>query len=509
LKSNPELLILNASPLATNTSAYLRNSGLLIFLILCTNKLGFKLAGGEEQYLAMAKQFVNPNWIPNSFTLNEFAGTRIVFQWIVGFFLQFFEFEWVTFFARLLNFAWTSIPLALLFKRLNIGYAGVFIVTQLFVMSDQSFLGYEWIFRSFEPKSIAYIFLFYGLVNVLDEKYNRAALFLALSTLFHILVGGWFVLTLGLFLLFNKGWKTAFTMGGLYLLMLLPFAAYLFYGYFLNPAPVTDINLDSVYVYERLPHHLGIFKSLDYFVKDHLTGVIISVLAFGLGMWWLKKKQGKQKVLVQLMLIMLGINLFFVIVAWIDYQFMNSSGGLGLKFYPFRTNSLAMFILFILLFQSIHAFLKPQSFYVWTARIVTALVVLLGVVQWINNIKFHLKADDLAFDEMALYINENTEPETVFTILGVPYNSDLFSSFSRKAERENFFVHKFVAAEKFKLLEWKQRKTAYNQLRKDISYAEELKDPYALDYVLSQKAFTESSLQLVYQNSDYYLYKIR
>jgi hypothetical protein len=232
-------------------------------------------------------------------------------------------------------------------------------------------------------------------------------------------------------------------------------------------------------------------------------------LAFGLGMWWLKKKQGKQKVLVQLMLIMLGINLFFVIVAWIDYQFMNSSGGLGLKFYPFRTNSLAMFILFILLFQSIHAFLKPQSFYVWTARIVTALVVLLGVVQWINNIKFHLKADDLAFDEMALYINENTEPETVFTILGVPYNSDLFSSFSRKAERENFFVHKFVAAEKFKLLEWKQRKTAYNQLRKDISYAEELKDPYALDYVLSQKAFTESSLQLVYQNSDYYLYKIR
>ena len=65
----------------------------------------------------MAKQFINPEWISNSFTLTEFAGTRIAFQLIVGTLLQWVDFETMAFYGRLLNFALISIPLAMLFKN--------------------------------------------------------------------------------------------------------------------------------------------------------------------------------------------------------------------------------------------------------------------------------------------------------------------------------------------------------------------------------------------------------
>ncbi len=489
---------------------YLRNSSLLIFLILCVNKLGFRLSGGEEQYLAMAKQFIDPQWIPNSFTLTEFAGTRIVFQTIIGTWLKWADFETVAFYARLINYALISIPLTMLFRKLKVNYAGVFIVFQLFVMSKQSLLGLEWMFDSFEPKSIAYIFLFFALNKVLDNRYSTAVVFLALSTYFHILVGGWFFITLLIYLSVKGKIREGIKAGLLYGLLCLPFAVYLFYGYFLNPAPETNINLDQVYVYKRLPHHLGIFKRMDYFLKYHAWGVVLTILALTFGWWRLKKEKGKNmKTATSLMLIMLGINLFFVGVAWADRYLLDSSGGLLLKYYPFRTNSLATFILFNLLYSHGKKYAVswgiPRSLQI----AVLSLLIVLAVVQGINNMRRNIALPvDLAFDEMALYIKKNTDKKAVFIITGVPYNSDLFSSFGRKAERENFLVFKFVAAEKHKLLEWYRRFQVFSILRKDISCFPEYSGKYKIDYVVSRKLYTEPGLELEYQNTDYYLYRV-
>ena len=120
-------------------------------------------------------------------------------------------------------------------------------------------MAWNGIFESFEPKSIAYIFLFYALNDLLEHKYSRTGMFLAISTYFHILVGGWFLVALLIYLALNRKFKEAFKTVLFYSLICLPFAIYLFNGYFLNPSPETEINLDWVYVYYRLPHHLGIF----------------------------------------------------------------------------------------------------------------------------------------------------------------------------------------------------------------------------------------------------------
>ena len=206
---------------------------------------------------------------------------------------------------------------------------------------------------------------------------------------------------------------------------------------------------------------------------------------------------------------MLGINLFFVGVAWIDYRFLDSSGGLLLKYYPFRTNSLAMFFLFLMVYGLIEKYAIQYKYYNQIYKIVFSLVIVLTLGQAINNIRRSIELPtDLAFDEIAHYIKGNTDRQTTFLLTGIPYNSMLYNSFSRKAERENFVVHKFVAAEKQKLLEWYERSNAHSLLRKDIDHLPGFLEKYEADYILSSQLYSSPQLELEYQNSAYFLYRI-
>lgn len=76
-----------------------QNTFLLILILSILNFLGFTLQGGEEQYLAFARQFMDHSWMPDSFTLNQPAGGNLIFQVIAGFFLRYFTFEQVAFWA--------------------------------------------------------------------------------------------------------------------------------------------------------------------------------------------------------------------------------------------------------------------------------------------------------------------------------------------------------------------------------------------------------------------------
>ena len=134
---------------------------LLVFAVIVLNKLGIDVSGGEEQYLAFAKQFTNPDWIPGSFTYTEFPGSRLVFQWMVGPIMQVLSFEVATLVFRTLNFALIAVPIGLILKRLNVSILLSFLFIQVFVLSIQNFVGGEWIIKSFEPKSIAYAFVFF------------------------------------------------------------------------------------------------------------------------------------------------------------------------------------------------------------------------------------------------------------------------------------------------------------------------------------------------------------
>ena len=132
----------------------------IIFITLVANKLALPISGNEEDYLGFAMQFFNPGWIRNSFTLSDFPGSRLFFQLIVGWPLQFLPWETALCLFRFINFFLLAVGLAFLFRKLKLHYLEAFFIFQIYIITAQSFFGGEWIFYGFEPKTLAYIFVF-------------------------------------------------------------------------------------------------------------------------------------------------------------------------------------------------------------------------------------------------------------------------------------------------------------------------------------------------------------
>jgi len=483
---------------------------LLCFALMVVNKLGFDVSGGEEQYLAFSRQYLDPEWIPGSFSLTEFAGSRIVFQWIMGFFMQRFSFEAVVFGARLVNFLLLSIPLGLFFHRLRFSLPFVFVAFQLFLMSEQNLFGGEWIIKTFEPKTVAYIFVFFALYHLTRSEHRAVAVHLALATYFHVLIGGWTILVIGLLQLSERHLRKAIEMAALYGIVVLPFALYLFSGYFGNEPPASGYNLDWIYCYYRLPNHIGIWVTTDYFLKGHALGVALTLAMFAAGFWWKRYLRDTFRMLNNLMLIIFAINLLFVGVVATDHFIFDNSGGFGLKYYPFRTNALGMFLALIIVLKLLHDKLRATRYHTWIFRVVFVVILLLAAAQVVNNIKRSVKYFRADPDYRALchYISQHTRKSDVFLLLQPDYGNPEYYAFNRRAERENFVVAKFVSAERTKLAEWYQRMNAFHRARRNLDSIVGLRELYGVNYIVLGEENSKPYLELAHTEGRYHLYRI-
>ena len=64
------------------------NTWLLLVVIFSLYYLGFVPGSNEEQYMQLAKAFLDRDWIRDSDVFSESAGTRLLYQYIIGFFLH-------------------------------------------------------------------------------------------------------------------------------------------------------------------------------------------------------------------------------------------------------------------------------------------------------------------------------------------------------------------------------------------------------------------------------------
>jgi hypothetical protein len=487
----------------------------LIFALMVYNNLYLPLSGGEEQYLQYAKEWFEPQWIPNSFTLTEFPGTRLIFQYICGFFTQFISIEWFAIIARIISFALLAFPLARLFKYFGISHIYIFIILQIFLITDQSFFGKEWMFRTFEPKVIAYLFLFWGLLALLQQQFMRWVFWLIASTYFHVLVGGWFLLTGLIYLWYNKrNYKLLIRLGFAYTVLLLPFIWYLYKGIIENsPSEINGVNLNWIYVYYRLPHHLGIFDSWVFFKKTHLNGVLLSIFWWAVCAWILRKNIAIElKPLFQLSLIILTINLIFVAVAAVDAYWLGKSGGLGLKYYPFRQSTLAMFFLFIAITGLIlRSFASHPKFYLWRSFVLT-IVLIIFVSHCVSTVKRNVRymAGNLPYQQMINFVRQHTKPTDSFILLNMGNfrSTSEYMRFTRVAERENFVVFKFVPAGTQKLYEWFVRNQLLGKLEKAPTDIPKIAHTYGIDYIVTQSNLHQAVGRKIYENEVYQIYKI-
>lgn len=482
---------------------------LLIFLVLCLNELGFDLHGNEERYFGLALHFFDPQWVPDNFHFKDFPGTRLLFQWITGPFVKAEGFEFTAFMGRLLSFSAMSIPLGLLFKKLRSGFIEVLAVFQFFLLTDQAFFGGEWLFDGYEAKTIAYIFFFFALYFFSCKRYLYVAFHLLLATYFHFLVGGWGFVALLLFLLMQREYKTLWKAGLLYILPLLPFVLYLYSGYFQDVPDLGGSDPDGVYCYERVPHHLGLFKSMDYFWHFHMMGVLMTAGVFVLGILIYKKLSPEARQLDRLMLLFFGINLLFVGVAYLDRYHLGSSCSMFLKYYPFRTNSPGMLISFILASSLFRDHSCGASWRRFVAIPLLLVLVVIGVKEGGRNIKDSIEYDrNHAFNEICEYVDEHTPKDAQFLLLDISQWSREYMSFIRKSERSNFFVFKFMFGSKERMHEWWKRKELYEKLEEDPGTLEKIRAEYDPDYVLTSASYEGESFKRVYQNKDYKLYEL-
>jgi len=484
----------------------------IVFSVLCLNFLGWQLSGGEEQYLLYSKQYIDPDFIPNSFLLNEFPGTRLFFQLLTAPFLKYIDFEVFVFFARLINFLLFSFPLAKLFKHLGLTNLAIFVVIQLYIFGTQWFIGGEWIFRSFEPKTVAYIFVFWGLYFLFERKYFRVVILAAIAVHFHYLVGGWFfILAFLYFMVSGVNFKKLTLLGSTFAFLVLPFTIYLYFG--LVKGAITEINginLNWVYCYHRLPHHLGIFLSYEYFFENHFVGVALSFAGLLACVFYHRHiKSDLIKKINWLNIIMFSIVLFFVIIALIDKVYFDCQCRLFLKYYPFRLSALSRFLFYTEIVLILEKKFRNRKNLQFMKGLILVLITLLLLLRTVKNIKYQFKADeDPAFTEMIDYIKLNTEKDAVISVLYPDFGSSEYISFMRKAERENHCVVKFVPAETERIYEWYMRYAKHLRLRRDINKLVTYRPQDKMDYIVTNKQENNDLIMLIYQNSGYYLYKI-
>lgn len=476
---------------------------LLIFIAISSHYLIGNPRTNEEQYLALSKYFVDPSWILNSINLNEFAGTRYLYQIIAGNLLKFCSFEETVFVGRFIVILLLSFSLAFFYKKLNANNFVILLHLVVVYFVKQSHFGASWIFLNFEAKCLAYGFAFFALGFFLEKRFRLTLLFIVITSYFHILVGGFIFFYLGLYILiFEKDllWKEKVLLPIVYFLALSPFIYYLLNTVSMegeyNPSP------NWIYSYFRNPHHTIIFESWDLFYDRHYKGVLSSILLMSLT--WIAIKITKLEVLHQLIrftLVMFAGSFIFIVISAFD------TDGVITKYYLFRINALSTFCATLVLilvcldemqFQNL-IFLKAVIFIFAGFSINGALF----------NSFYKLDRDqakkDLAFEEMCNYIKAETPRDNVIMYLHRSHPYDGHLSFIRKTERSRFVVHKFVPADFSKLPEWYDRIQWRKKVVHDIQQLKLLQDNYKVDLVLSK--IVHENLDLVKEIGPYRLYK--
>ncbi|MDO4569805.1 MAG: hypothetical protein Q4D38_05430 [Planctomycetia bacterium] len=219
----------------------------------------------EAHYLGKAMHFWNPDYVKNDFFLNT-PDAHLVFYYSVGWISQFCEKETFAWVCRsivwfLLAWGWVYM-VSPIFSRF--GAALLSALLFCFLSENYNFAG-EWVVGGVEAKCFAYAFLFLGVGFMVRNRWNLAWVFMGVAALFHVLVGGWGLVALGLTWVFMRWWSPNETHIPSFLTVA-PWAivAILISLPALVPALLMNVDVshetvrlaNRLYVFERLPHHL-------------------------------------------------------------------------------------------------------------------------------------------------------------------------------------------------------------------------------------------------------------
>ena len=475
---------------------------IILFFVLVGNFLTFIPDGNEENYLQLSKQFINPHWIEHSFSLTEFAGTRLLYQYICGFLLQYISFELLTFLGKFGIIIWYAATLARLFKKIQLTpIFSLFLLQGLFFFKQSAFGG-ENIFLGFEPKHFAYCFILCALNTFLGKKYLPATLFVVVASWFHILVGAWFFVAYILYLLVTKEvvFKYIVLYCFVYGMLLLPFALFLANEIILHSTGLVHaVSADWIYSVFRNPHHTAIFSSLDYFYDNHAIGVLWSMIIGICTLIIFPKYVPVELKRINTFVAVISCLLFLnVCISFFD------RGGHFVKYYPFRLASVQLFLFYVLLMTFIKEYFSKQQLIGSVAFVITVLFfTLYSALNVFKMVRF-VSHGNSAFYEMTAYIKAHTANDAVIYYSEKAENFTL--SFTREAQRDRFIIYKFVPAGTNKIYDWYERIQAQTKIDQNPSLIFEVKKKFKIDYVLTTDSIGVAGFIPIKKIDDYRLY---
>ena len=478
---------------------------IIIFICIAGYYITFIPHSNEEQYLALSKYYCNPEWILNSINLDEVSGTRFLYQCITGSLLNYFSFEKTVFIGRVILAILFSLSLGTLYKSLTSNNFIILIHLVLVYFNCQSYFMGSWIFLGLEAKCFSYVCVFFGLSFCIKNNYRNALLCMILATYFHVLVGGFVFIYMGLtILLFDKiiSNREKILLPAIYALFVLPFLLYLKIS--VQPVSLNDPSVDWIYSYFRNEHHTIIFKSWHYFYDLHFRGVFKSILVCILLILAFTKTENKCIIkLIQFTLVTFVCSFVWIVVSAFDKE------GVITKYYLFRINAISTFCATLSLVIIVYSRIQSQN-----KVLLNLLILLVSIFAIQRNAAKNLKKiedinthKDLAYEEMCQYIKSQTERDAVILYLSKDHEYDGHHDFIRKTERSRFVSHKFVPADFSKLPEWYDRIYWRRRLNGNMERFEEFREKYRVDYLFSKNTYPE--YELIEERNPYKLYRLK
>ena len=454
----------------------------------------------EEMYYGLARQFIEPEWIPNSFVFTESPGTRLLFQLSIGPILTLVPFEWVSIVGQLITYgiyAWLLVKIFAYFKLSNVL---IFFLLQLLFMTLQAFLAGEWIFRNFETKSIAYIFIFLSIINLLKTEWKKAVLWCVPAFYFHVLVGGWYFIALMIFLLLKKlAFKQLFGYGLWFLLLTSPFLAYLFNDILISQEKIiAGVNLDWVYTYFRNPHHTVTFHmGWPWFRRHRAEGIAMLILAAILGAaLYPKSKENYVKNTWLFCFSTYALLWFFLLVSYLD------TNGSILKFYVYRIASVSFLLTLVLLLYHLATWLKDKKFanLIYFACLLASLIYL--PIKIADNIRkeTHKKTElDQALIDVLRQKGQAGQSVAFF-------DKSFKTYFPRETRLEPVVSFKFVPSGTEKLFEWYTRLQEKEKAEENPALIRNYCNKYGAKFIVSKQPI--EGFTIILENEAYYVYEV-
>ncbi|HEY1064932.1 MAG TPA: DUF6798 domain-containing protein [Pirellulales bacterium] len=251
----------------------------------------------ETCYLLKAKHYWNPAWLAHDQFLSS-ADAHWFFYLACGWPTLFLSLEASAWVLRFLGWAFLALGWTALSRTIapRTGLAALSAVGFLGLVEHAHMAG-EWIAGGVEGKVFSYACILFALANVARGRWNRALLWLAPATLFHVLVGGWASIAIGgAWLLVGRGqpaplgssrdaslrgMASGLIVWAIYATLAVVPALQLSSG--IDPA--VERTAHEITLARRLPHHLDFARFDDWFRFRHALlwaawgGLIVAIAA--------------------------------------------------------------------------------------------------------------------------------------------------------------------------------------------------------------------------------------